>query len=163
DFETLYHLYLIDGLTPGEAIRRKPALKPRWYDAPDGQYGRPAAFFQQLQRLNLAEAWSHVAVPTLAIHGEYDWIMSGDDHADAHLVHVFAERLAVPAAEFAGGVHRMHAHVPRDRFDRQRLGVPLRDPVQAASQPRGRGALDHLPLARCVAAEMPHRALELDI
>jgi pimeloyl-ACP methyl ester carboxylesterase len=80
DYETFYHLFLIEGLTPGEAIRRNPALKRRWYDADDGQYGRPAAFYQQLQKLNLAEAWSKVSVPTLVIHGEYDWVMSADDH-----------------------------------------------------------------------------------
>jgi pimeloyl-ACP methyl ester carboxylesterase len=80
DYETLYHLFLIEGLTPGEAIRRHPALKRRWYDADDGQYGRPAAFYQQLQKLNLAEAWAKVNVPTLVIHGEYDWVMSADDH-----------------------------------------------------------------------------------
>jgi pimeloyl-ACP methyl ester carboxylesterase len=80
DFETLYHAFLIEGLTPGAAIRRTPSLRKRWYDADDGQYGRPAAFYQQLQKLNLAEAWSKVAVPTLVIHGEYDWVMSAEDH-----------------------------------------------------------------------------------
>jgi pimeloyl-ACP methyl ester carboxylesterase len=73
-------LFLIERLTPGEAIRRHPELKRRWYDADGGQYGRPAAFFQQLQALNLAEIWSQVKAPTLVIHGEYDWIMSAEDH-----------------------------------------------------------------------------------
>ena len=44
------------------------------------QYGRPAAFYIQLQQLNLAAAWSHVREPVLVIHGEYDWIMSREDH-----------------------------------------------------------------------------------
>jgi pimeloyl-ACP methyl ester carboxylesterase len=80
DYATFYQLFLIERLTPGEVIRRRPELKRRWYDADSGQYGRPAAFFQQLQALNLAEAWSQVKVPALVIHGEYDWIMSAEDH-----------------------------------------------------------------------------------
>jgi hypothetical protein len=38
------------------------------------------AFYQQLQKLNLAAAWSHVKVSTLVLHGQYDWIMSREDH-----------------------------------------------------------------------------------
>jgi pimeloyl-ACP methyl ester carboxylesterase len=79
-YASFYHEFLIEGRTPGEVLRRHPDWKPLWNDADDGQYGRPAAFFQQLQRLNLAEAWSGVRAPTLVIHGERDWIMSADDH-----------------------------------------------------------------------------------
>jgi pimeloyl-ACP methyl ester carboxylesterase len=79
-YETFYQLFLIERLTPGEIVRRHPEVKRDWYDADDGQYGRPAAFFQQLQALNLAEAWSKVKVPTLVVHGEYDWVMSAEDH-----------------------------------------------------------------------------------
>ena len=50
-----------------------------WYDAPDGQYGRPAAFYQQLQALNLGEAWQNVNVPVLALRGTADDIMSNTD------------------------------------------------------------------------------------
>ena len=57
-----------------------PELKDIWNDDGTHQYGRPAAFYHQLQRLNLEEAWSHVAVPTLVLHGQFDWIMSRDDH-----------------------------------------------------------------------------------
>jgi hypothetical protein len=46
----------IRGMTPGEILAQHPDWKPFWYDAPDGQYGRPAAFCQQLQALNLGEA-----------------------------------------------------------------------------------------------------------
>ena len=42
-------------------------------------YGRPLAFYEQLQKLNLAAAWSRVKVPALIIHGQYDWIMSRED------------------------------------------------------------------------------------
>ena len=40
---------------------------------------RPAAFYQQLRHLNL-EAWEKVTAAVMAVHGEYDWIMTGDDY-----------------------------------------------------------------------------------
>ena len=76
----LYHDYLIAGRIPAEIFRGKPALAALWEgDDHSTQYGRPPAFYQQLQKLNLAEAWGRVSVPTLAIHGQYDWIMSRED------------------------------------------------------------------------------------
>lgn len=60
-------------------IERPPEWKPFWYDAPDGQYGRPAAFYQQLQALNLGEAWQNVTVPVLVLRGTADKIMSDTD------------------------------------------------------------------------------------
>jgi pimeloyl-ACP methyl ester carboxylesterase len=74
-------LYLIQGETPGEILRQHPQWKPVWYDQPDGQYGRPASFYQQLQALNLGELWAKVAVPVLVIHGASDTIMSRADSA----------------------------------------------------------------------------------
>ena len=50
-----------------------------WYDTPDGQYGRPAAFYQQLQALNLGEAWQKMNAPVLVIRGGADDIMSRAD------------------------------------------------------------------------------------
>ena len=60
----------------------QPKLVDLWPDGADHEhlYGRPLAFYQQLQKLNLAAAWARVKVPTLVLHGEYDWIMSRDDH-----------------------------------------------------------------------------------
>ena len=80
-FTQFYDLYLIQGETPGEIIRQHPQWKPLWYDQPDGQYGRPASFYQQLQALNLGELWAKVAVPVLVIHGAGDTIMSRADSA----------------------------------------------------------------------------------
>lgn len=76
----LYDLYLNGKKTPGEIVREQPRLAPLWEDEPAHQYGRPAAFYQQLQELNLAAAWQKVSAPVLSIHGEYDWIMSREDH-----------------------------------------------------------------------------------
>lgn len=79
-YATFYDLYLNHGKTPGEIIREHPEFKSIWYDEPEHQYGRPAAFYQQLQALNLAQAWSTVHASVLAVHGEFDWIMSADDY-----------------------------------------------------------------------------------
>jgi len=75
-FADFYSLYLNQGLTPAQVLARRPDLAPLWYDAPDGQYGRPAAYYQQVQRLNVEEAWAMVDAPVLVLRGEYDWIMS---------------------------------------------------------------------------------------
>jgi pimeloyl-ACP methyl ester carboxylesterase len=79
-FATFYDEYLDQKRTPGEVVAAHPEMKSIWYGADDGQYGRPAAFYQDLQALNLAAAWSRVDTPVLVVRGEYDWIMS---HADA--------------------------------------------------------------------------------
>ena len=76
-----YNLYLIKGMTPGEVLAKHPEWKPLWTDAPDGQYGRPAAFYQQLQALNLGEAWQKTNAPVLVIRGSADNIMSRADAA----------------------------------------------------------------------------------
>lgn len=78
-FSEFYNLYLIQGQTPGNVISRHPDWKTWWYDAPDGQYGRPAAFYQQLQALNLGEVWARVNAPVLVMRGTADTIMSDAD------------------------------------------------------------------------------------
>jgi pimeloyl-ACP methyl ester carboxylesterase len=78
-FPDFYSLYLIHRMTPGEVIAKHPEWKSLWYDAPDGQYGRPAAFYQQLQDLNLGKVWQDVSAPVLVIHGSADTIMSPSD------------------------------------------------------------------------------------
>ena len=66
-------------MTPGEILQQHPQWKSLWYDKPDGQYGRPAAFYQQLQALNLGQAWQSVTAPVLVMHGTDDDIMSDAD------------------------------------------------------------------------------------
>lgn len=78
-FSDFYNLYLMHGMTPGEVIQQHPQWKTLWYDEPSGQYGRPAAFYQQLQALNLGAAWQNVNVPVLVIRGAEDPIMSHND------------------------------------------------------------------------------------
>jgi pimeloyl-ACP methyl ester carboxylesterase len=78
----LYGDWLIRGRTVGEIVQGRPKLAELWPEGTDYNhlYGRPLAFYQQLQKLNLASAWSQVKVPTLVLYGQYDWIMSRDDH-----------------------------------------------------------------------------------
>jgi pimeloyl-ACP methyl ester carboxylesterase len=78
-FTEFYNLYLIRGMTPGDVVAQHPEWKSLWYDAPDGQYGRPAAFYQQLQALNLGDAWQKVTAPVLVMRGASDTIMSDAD------------------------------------------------------------------------------------
>ncbi len=79
---TLYHDWLIEDKTVDQILREHPQLAELWPEGKDHAhlYGRPLAFYQQLQKLNLAAAWSRVNVPTLVLHGQYDWIMSRKDH-----------------------------------------------------------------------------------
>lgn len=86
-FVEFYTLYLIKEMTPGQVTAQHPEWKSLWYDTPDGQYGRPAAFYQQLQALNLGEAWQKVNEPVLVIRGTGDNIMSrSDSEAIARIV-----------------------------------------------------------------------------
>lgn len=75
-----YDLYLNRRMTPAAIARERPELAAVWSDEPESQYGRPLAYYRQLERLNLEAAWSRVSAPVLSIHGEYDFIMSRDDH-----------------------------------------------------------------------------------
>lgn len=96
-FADFYSLYLIHGKTPGEIIQQHPEWTTLWYDEPDGQYGRPAAFYQQLQDLNLGETWSSVNAPVLVLRGSADTIMS---HADSIAITDIVNRKAPGRAQF---------------------------------------------------------------
>lgn len=125
-FERFYDLYLNQKLTPAQVEQSDPALKGLWYDEPARQYGRPAAYYQQLQALNLAEAWSKVDAPVLAIHGEYDWVMSGGDYqllvAALNRRHAgSAEFVEWPKADHGLYIHdapeKAFHHDPAQRYD----------------------------------------------
>src|SRR5438552_7235457 len=85
---TLYYEWLIKGRSVPE-ILEKAELAELWPEGKDQThlYGRPLKFYQDLQRLNLAAAWSRVKVPALILHGQDDWIMSREDsELIAHIV-----------------------------------------------------------------------------
>jgi len=75
-----YALFLEQQKTPREVIALRGDLAAVWNDAPEHQYGRPARFHHQLQRVNAARAWSGVTVPTLAMWGDADLVMHRSDH-----------------------------------------------------------------------------------
>jgi len=77
----LYHEWLIKGRPGDDILKEKPQLADLWPEGKDHAhlYGRPLKFYQQLQQLNLAAAWSRVKVPTYVLRGAFDWIMSRDD------------------------------------------------------------------------------------
>jgi pimeloyl-ACP methyl ester carboxylesterase len=79
---TLYHEWLIRRRPVSDILNQQPNLVAIWPEAGDHDhlYGRPLAYYEQLQDLNLAAAWSRVKVPTLVLHGQDDWIMSREDH-----------------------------------------------------------------------------------
>ncbi|HBY64409.1 MAG TPA: hypothetical protein DEH78_31700 [Solibacterales bacterium] len=94
----LHARVLFDRLRPRDVLRKHPELGALWYGEPDGLYGRPAAFHQQAQAANLAAAWEKVDAPVLAVHGEYDWMMSRVDH---ELIAEVVNRLRPGTARFA--------------------------------------------------------------
>ena len=77
----LYHEWLIKGRPVDEILKEQPKLADLWPEGKDHAhlYGRPLKFYQQLQQLNLAAAWSRVKVPTYVLRGAFDWIMSRND------------------------------------------------------------------------------------
>lgn len=79
-FADFYQQYLIEKKTPEEIINENPEYRELWYDDPRHQFGRSATYYQQIQELNFEEAWDKVNVPVLAVYGEYDWVMSLNDH-----------------------------------------------------------------------------------
>ncbi len=74
-----YRLCLIEKQTPKQILVAHPEWKGIWNDGETTQYGRPVAFYQQLQELNLGETWAAVKRPVLVLRGEYDTIMPRED------------------------------------------------------------------------------------
>ena len=54
----LYSAYLLDRQTPARIFSKRPDLKQLWQGDPEHLYGRPVAYYQQLQDLNLMAARS---------------------------------------------------------------------------------------------------------
>jgi pimeloyl-ACP methyl ester carboxylesterase len=103
--ERLYSAYLLKHQSPNDIFAAQPDLRTLWEGADDQQYGRPVAYYQQLQDLDLMNAWSKVRVPVLALHGEYDWIMS---RSDFELLVELVNHNVPGAAEFVELPHTGH-------------------------------------------------------
>jgi pimeloyl-ACP methyl ester carboxylesterase len=105
-----YSLYLNHKMTPGEILKQHPEWRDLWHDEPDGQYGRPAAFYQQLEDLNLGETWAAVDAPVLVLRGTADTVMS---HSDSVAVANTVNRAHPGRAEFmevADADHLLSVH-----------------------------------------------------
>jgi pimeloyl-ACP methyl ester carboxylesterase len=76
----LHARILSERILPRQALAARPDLQALWPGEPEGLYGRPASFHHQAQAANIAAAWERVTAPVLAVHGEFDWIMSRADH-----------------------------------------------------------------------------------
>jgi pimeloyl-ACP methyl ester carboxylesterase len=81
DAATLYYEWLIKSRPVDDIVKGQPQLSELWPEGKDHVhlYGRPLAFYEQLQNLNLADAWSRVKAPTYVLRGAFDWIMSRED------------------------------------------------------------------------------------
>lgn len=87
-------------------------------------YGRPATFFAQLERTELATAWSATNGSVLVLRGAYDWICSREQ---AREIVETVERAGVDCTyqELAGLDHVGTAHpTERDSYLRYTRGAP---------------------------------------
>lgn len=76
----LYALFLEQKKTPAQVLADRPHLSSVWADEPAHQYGRSAAFHQQLQEINPARLWARVSAPTLVMWSDADIVMHRSDH-----------------------------------------------------------------------------------
>ncbi len=75
-----YSYYLNDKMTPGEILEKYPEFEEVWEGAPAHQYGRPVSFYMEANDHNVPAYWDQLNVPALVVYGEYDYIMSRQDH-----------------------------------------------------------------------------------
>lgn len=74
-------MILVEKKTLGDVWERYPELRnPGPMASETHLASRHMRFYHELQDLNLAEAWTRASGAVLAIHGEYDWVTSFDDH-----------------------------------------------------------------------------------
>ncbi|MEQ9403757.1 MAG: alpha/beta fold hydrolase [Cyclobacteriaceae bacterium] len=79
-FIPLYYGMLIQKKTYEEVVNEYPAIKASNYHSPRHMYGRPVAYYQQLQDFDLAGEWERLKAPVRILYGLNDWIMSESDN-----------------------------------------------------------------------------------
>jgi hypothetical protein len=96
-----------EGLTPAQAFERMPELAEAVGNAyrKDRINGRVASFFQQLERAEIARAWSRVTTPVLALHGSTDHVCSLDDAREIAALAQMGSRAPCGALELEGVGH----------------------------------------------------------
>ncbi|SHG54435.1 PDZ domain-containing protein [Flagellimonas flava] len=114
----LYYGMLIEKKTYQEVVDAYPALAAYNYHSPAHMYGRPVAYYQQLQDFNLAGQWEKLKVPVRILRGQNDWIMSSfDNHMimevlerNGHQDHILHE---YPGLDHWNTIHK----TPKDSFE----------------------------------------------
>lgn len=76
----LYYSMLIEKKTYGQVVDNYPALREFNYHGEAHMYGRPMAYYHQLQDFDLAGEWAKLQVPVRILRGTNDWIMSAEDN-----------------------------------------------------------------------------------
>lgn len=112
-----------DGLTPAEAMARRPHLSmlASRQCGGDALFRHHARFFRQLDAAQLAARWAAIDVPVLVLRGEHDWVCDASDAAS--VVVACGGRAAVQLEELAGIGHDQLAHASLEAaFERPREG-----------------------------------------
>ncbi|WP_395375995.1 alpha/beta fold hydrolase [Marinicella sp. W31] len=76
----MYYEMLVRKKSYDDIVTDNPLLAEFNYHAPEHMYGRPMAYYHQLQDFDFAAAWSNVKVPVRIRWGRLDWIMSESDN-----------------------------------------------------------------------------------
>ena len=76
----LYYEMLIKKRSYGDIVTDNPMLAEFNYHAPEHMYGRPVAYYHQMQDFDFAAAWADLKVPVKIRWGTVDWIMSESDN-----------------------------------------------------------------------------------
>ncbi len=79
-WSAFYSMYLNEKKAPAEIFKTHPEYRKIWNEPPTHQYGRPVHFYMEANDHNIASYWEKLNLPVLVIYGEYDWIMSREDH-----------------------------------------------------------------------------------
>lgn len=74
------HMLEIKRQSYQQVINDYPAIADDNYHSPEHMYGRPMAFYQQLQQFDVASEWQQLKVPARIRWGTHDWIMSEADN-----------------------------------------------------------------------------------
>ncbi|WP_353778046.1 PDZ domain-containing protein [Winogradskyella sp. 3972H.M.0a.05] len=113
----LYYGMLIQKKTYKEIEDEYPAIKEFNYHSAQHMYGRPVAYYQQLQDYDLAGEWEKIKAPVRIMRGTNDWIMSSFDNKmivdvlkkNGHTDHVLYE---YPGLDHWNTIHK----TPKDSF-----------------------------------------------
>lgn len=92
----LYYGMLIQKKSYADVVDEQPLLADYNYHANAHMYGRPVAFYHQMQDFDVAGNWQRLSVPVRIRWGSSDWIMS---EADNHMIMQALEKAGNTNAE----------------------------------------------------------------